>query len=75
MRLGGVLLRWRVHVEVSFRAFPVIADFVEHSADQAEEGVGVRKDAGDTGATLDFLVDKRFKDMIFFTPHPPTGGT
>ena len=52
-----MLVRWRVHVEVSFGGFPVVADFVEHGTDQAQEGGWVWEDAGDAGAAFEFLVD------------------
>ena len=46
-----------MHVEVSFRGFPIVRSFSEESGDEAEEGCIVRKDGGDASAAFDFLID------------------
>ena len=51
------MLGRRVHVEVGFGGGPVVVDFVEDGADQAQKGFAAGEDAGDTGAALDLLVE------------------
>ena len=46
-----------MHIEVSFRGFPIVGSFGEESGDEAEEGGIVRKDGGDASAAFDFLID------------------
>ena len=46
-----------MHVEVSFRGFPIVGSFSEESGDEAEEGGIVWEDGGDACAAFDFLVD------------------
>jgi len=46
-----------VHVEVDFGGEPVVGDFCEDGAGQAQEGGFVWEDGGDAGAAFEFLVD------------------
>ena len=46
-----------MHVEVDFGGEPVVGDFCEDGAGEAEEGGFVGKDGGDAGAAFEFLID------------------
>jgi len=45
------------HVEVNFSGFPFVTNLREDSADEAQEGGFVWKEAGDAGAAFEFFVD------------------
>ncbi len=47
---------WGFHGEVNFSGFPIVADFGEQGGDEAEEGGFLGKEAGDAGATFEFLI-------------------
>ena len=50
-------MRGRVHVEVDFTGFPIIAQFAEAGSDEPQQRGDVRKDSDHAGASFELLID------------------